>query len=140
MASGSKSSSSRVVLFAAAAGLAAYGTTWVRAVNATIFDHGFKPVVPFLVLFIVFGVLTYLALARALRPDVGLWPLTVLAFAPILTAQYFDRADFQRRLLLLGLFVAASVIYLAAVRPRPSGRNRHSFSPAGFTDGFSPSR
>jgi hypothetical protein len=124
MKSGSTSVVSRLFLFAAAAGPAAYGAAWVRAVGATVFDHGFKPAGTLLAVFLGLGAAAFFLLSATGRssqtepgrhfPEAVLWPLIVLAAGPFLFLDYFDRGDLQRRLLLLGLFVAAAIIYLSA--------------------------
>jgi len=128
MTPGSKSPASRAVLFAAAAGLAVYGTSWVRAATATILNHAFKPEGTFLAVFLGLGAVSYLLLSAASR-SACFWPLAVLLAAPFLSLDYFDRGDLQRRLLLLGLFAAAAVIYLWAAAPAASRDRRRNARP-----------
>ncbi|MCX6566692.1 MAG: hypothetical protein NTW38_09805 [Candidatus Aminicenantes bacterium] len=143
MMSGSTSAVSRLFLLAPAAGLAAYGSAWLRATHATILDHGFRPAGTYAILFLALWAAAFFLLTQAVKvsrntaSEAGarLWPLIVLLAAPFLSADYFDRADLRNRLILLGLFVAAAVVYLGATRaaPRPETRRRWS---ARLTDRF----
>ena len=127
MTSGPTLSARRPCLIAAAAGLGAYVAAAVRTAGATVFAHGFRPILVYAAVFLVAGTIAFLLLSRPYGrdanaeaghgPEVRLWPLAVLALAPFLAADYFDRSDLEKRLVLLGLFVAAAVVYLSAVRP-----------------------
>lgn len=120
-----ESAVSRPVLWASAAGLAAYGTAWFRAAGATVFDHGFRPVGITAALFLGLAAAALILLSRAARSwqdeafgfGGPLWPPAVLLAAPFLTIDYFDRDDLQRRLLLLGLLAAAAIVYLGVAGP-----------------------
>lgn len=111
---------SRPVLIAASLGLAAYGTAWIRAASATVFAHGFKPAGLYLAVFCGLAAAAMYLLSALIRAGgaaaaARLWPAGVLLAGPFLFLDYFNRGDVQRRLLLLGVFVAAAVIYLQAV-------------------------
>ncbi len=131
MTPGSKDRVSRAVLWLSAAGPAAYATTWLWSARATVFDRGFRPALLLAAVFSALGAAAFFLLYRAFRPSENsasgtgaaarLWPLGFLGFAPFLTIEYFDRADFQHRLLLLGLFAAAAAVYLFAARPPTGG-------------------
>ncbi|MDD8030267.1 MAG: hypothetical protein PHE62_12030, partial [Acidobacteriota bacterium] len=137
-----KSAVSRPVLWASAAGLAAYGTAWFRAAGATVFDHGVRPVGITAALFLGLAAAAFVLLSRSARswPDEAFgfggpfWPPAVLLAAPFLTIDYFDRDDLQRRLLLLGLLAAAAIVYLgvAGSAPRPDPRRRTARLQEGF--------
>ena len=132
MMSGSKPGVSRLFLLAPAAGLAAYGLAGFRAINSTILDHGFRPAGTYAVLLLGLWAAAFFLLTQAVKvlPDttsgIGarLWPLCVLLVAPFLSADYFNRADYRNRLVLLGLFVAAAVVYLDSTRAAPCPETR----------------
>jgi len=117
---------------AASAGPAVYITTLIQSRSYTILNHGFNLLGSNLLIIFglwatVFAGLT-LAIKIMKKKDADdfsattekpwkdrvtwLWPLIVLLATPILKADYFNREDFQRRLVLLGLFVVAAMIYL----------------------------
>jgi hypothetical protein len=116
---------------AAAAGLVVYGAALVRAGRSTILDHGVDLFGLNFFLFLGLWIAVWAGLTVVLNalekaqarsfpetpekqknPIAWLWPLIVLLAAPFLASDYFNRDDLRRRLVLLGLFVAAAVVYL----------------------------
>jgi hypothetical protein len=116
---------------AAAAGLAVYVATLIRTGRSTILDHSVDLFGPNFFLLPGLWIAAWAGLTLVVNalekeragafpatpehrknPAAWLWPLIVLLVAPFLASDYFNRDDLRRRLVLLGLFVAAAVVYL----------------------------